>query len=99
MLIILSYINAVSEVATIEPPRQLRGDIISDLIGLGKTLTMIALVATDQPVRSLEDLPFQEDDAGEHTRHVPTTLIIVPPSREYQLDGPSRSDVLTFDQS
>ncbi|RYP60974.1 hypothetical protein DL769_007911 [Monosporascus sp. CRB-8-3] len=41
------YVNAISEIGSNEPPPQLHGGIIADPMGLGKTLTMIALAATD----------------------------------------------------
>ena len=83
MLTTPSYVNAVSEIGSNEPPPQLRGGIIADPMGLGKTLTMIALTATDLSMGSLQGQPLQEDDVDEHKRPVATTLIIVPPPREY----------------
>ncbi|RYP64438.1 hypothetical protein DL771_008754 [Monosporascus sp. 5C6A] len=73
------YVNAISEIGSSEPPPQLHGGIIADPMGLGKTLTMIALAATDLSVGSIQGQPLQEDDAVEHKRPVSTTLIIVPP--------------------
>lgn len=92
----LSYVNAVSEIGSTEPPPQLHGGIIADPMGLGKTLTMIALVATDLLAGQLNG-PALQEDAGERKEPVPTTLIIVPPAREYQYNTPQTWDMLTVD--
>lgn len=39
--------NKISNIAQPNEPSQFRGGIIADPMGLGKTLTMIALIATD----------------------------------------------------
>jgi SNF2 family DNA or RNA helicase len=44
---ILSYVNKISHAVQTEPPNQFCGGIIADPMGLGKTLTMIALIASD----------------------------------------------------
>lgn len=55
-----------------EEPEEFCGGIIADPMGLGKTLTMISLVASDvQPHESVMDV----DDVTTSA----TTLIIVPP--------------------
>ncbi|KAM0300599.1 hypothetical protein ACHAPM_005870 [Fusarium culmorum] len=65
----------VSQTSQLEEPPQCYGGIVADPMGLGKTLTMIALVATDL------DSEISNDNAGDefHSK-VPTTLIVVPPS-------------------
>lgn len=70
--------NVVKEKCQFEEPNQFAGGIIADPMGLGKTLTMISLVATD-PERS--DC-FQIPSASSMEDKVQTmaTLIIVPPS-------------------
>lgn len=55
-----------------EPP-SFCGGIIADPMGLGKTLTMIALVATDTEKRN-EELDLQKT-----SNYVGATLIVVPP--------------------
>src|SRR5947209_19227077 len=42
------YINNLTEDAQTDAPPQFRGGILADHMGLGKTLSMIALVASDQ---------------------------------------------------
>ena len=72
-----------------EAPPQFYGGIIADPMGLGKTLTMIALVATDlEPERSLlteHDLWDDPDDPEEPKRFVSATLVIVPQPRTYSI--------------
>lgn len=43
----LRFVNTISNAYQVEEPPQFSGGIIADPMGLGKTLTMIALVATD----------------------------------------------------
>jgi hypothetical protein len=56
-------------------------------MGLGKTLTMIALAATDLSMSSLQGQPLKEDDLDDHKRPVLATLIIVPPPRKYMIQS------------
>ncbi|KAF0636756.1 hypothetical protein FPSE5266_08807 [Fusarium pseudograminearum] len=69
------FFNSVSQTSQLEEPPQCYGGIVADPMGLGKTLTMIALVATDL------DSEISNDNGGDefHSK-VPTTLIVVPPS-------------------
>ena len=68
------FLNRVSNASQSELPPQCYGGIVADPMGLGKTLTMIALVATD-----LENSGDMVDtDEGCHL-DVPATLIVVPP--------------------
>jgi len=90
-LTIQSYVNAISEVGSNEPPPQLHGGIIADPMGLGKILTMIALAATGLSLGSIQGHPSQAGDAAEHQRPVLATLIIVPPPREYLFQHPQTS--------
>ncbi|KAH7163472.1 SNF2 family N-terminal domain-containing protein [Dactylonectria estremocensis] len=60
------FVNGVSGVYQEEPPENFYGGIIGDPMGLGKTLTIIALVATD----NLSSRPAP----GEQT------LVVVPPA-------------------
>ncbi|KAF5675817.1 alpha-1,6-mannosyltransferase subunit [Fusarium heterosporum] len=68
------FLNRVSNASQTEEPPQCYGGIVADPMGLGKTLTMIALVATDLEESSTQMLTGEDDYLD-----VPTTLIIVPP--------------------
>lgn len=67
-----------------EPPPPFHGGIIADPPGLGKSLTMIALAATDREAGSslfTEDaFSFDEDDQKPYST---ATLVIVAPQREH----------------
>lgn len=81
-----SYINAISESGSKEQPPGFCGGVIADPMGLGKTLTMIALAATDL-TRSISftdmaDAPFSD------SRSVSATLIVVPPPRRSRVPAP-----------
>lgn len=67
------FLNRVSNASQSEVPPQCYGGIVADPMGLGKTLTMIALVATD--LESSGDVVGT--DEGCHL-DVPATLIVVP---------------------
>ncbi|KAL7917884.1 SNF2 family N-terminal domain-containing protein [Trichoderma austrokoningii] len=66
------FVNHVSNAYQDEEPEEFSGGIIADPMGLGKTLTMISLVASDvqphEPVMDVDDVTT-----------LATTLIIVPP--------------------
>ncbi|RFN51448.1 alpha-1,6-mannosyltransferase subunit [Fusarium flagelliforme] len=68
------FLNRVSNASQSEVPPQCYGGIVADPMGLGKTLTMIALVATD--LENSGDI--MDIDEGCHL-DVPATLIVVPP--------------------
>lgn len=66
-----------------EEPEEFSGGIIADPMGLGKTLTMISLVASDvQPRESVMNV----DDAATSA----TTLIIVPPPCKWLVESAQR---------
>ncbi|KAF0326651.1 WD domain-containing protein, partial [Colletotrichum asianum] len=70
------FVNMVSETHQVEEPPQFYGGIIADPMGLGKTLTMIALAANDlEEGISATD---QEWNAN-NDPYVKATLIIIPP--------------------
>ncbi|KAM0810765.1 putative Helicase ATP-binding domain-containing protein [Seiridium cardinale] len=71
------YVNTVTNVYQNNTPQQTLGGIIADPMGLGKTLTMIALIAADLERDSEEEL--DEDDEILATRNISATLVIVPP--------------------
>jgi hypothetical protein len=76
-----SFINKVSNAYQTEEPPQYHEGIIADPMGLGKTLTMIALIATD-----LQGYSYGESTSGralDSAACSKATLIIVPPPRRY----------------
>lgn len=70
------FINRVSNAHQEDPPKQFFGGIIADPMGLGKTLTMIALAASDLDKKQddIVELSFGHDSKPT----VQATLIIVP---------------------
>ncbi|OPB38875.1 alpha-1,6-mannosyltransferase subunit [Trichoderma guizhouense] len=71
------FVNRVSNTHQSEEPPQFYGGIIADPMGLGKTLTMISLAATDLDSDMNNGVHMDIDDEQDNT--VPTTLVIVPP--------------------
>ena len=72
-----SFINRISGAYQTEEPPQFYGGIIADPMGLGKTLSMIALIATDLGGYHYRGFAMHgsiDDDASNKT-----TLVIVPP--------------------
>jgi hypothetical protein len=67
------YINSISKAYQTEAPPQFQGGIIADSMGLGKTLSMISLVAADS----------QDHCLVYETRNkiASATLVILPPAR------------------
>lgn len=73
-----SFINRVSGTSQTQVPPQFYGGIIADPMGLGKTLSMIALIACDLYV----DRDDPRSIAGANTEvSSGRTLIVVPPPR------------------
>ncbi|KAL6900038.1 hypothetical protein GGI43DRAFT_406165 [Trichoderma evansii] len=72
------FINRISASHQQEEPPQFYGGIIADPMGLGKTLTMIALAATDldNSINTTKDC-IERDVGG--NPYITTTLIIIPP--------------------
>lgn len=73
----------ISESHQYEEPPQFYGGIIADPMGLGKTLTMIALVATDLEKQKQEAAEGTGPDDYEEP-YAGATLIVVPPPRKSQ---------------
>ncbi|TPX07805.1 uncharacterized protein E0L32_010492 [Thyridium curvatum] len=73
------YVNRVSDLRQVEEPPQFQGGIIADPMGLGKTLSMIALIASD--IHSNPETRFDHDSP--HPRSSGSTLVIVPPPCAY----------------
>lgn len=74
-----SFINRVSDAVQKEPPQQFYGGIVADPMGLGKTLSMISLVASDLLVDRNDPSSITGANAEESSGR---TLIVVPPPRE-----------------
>src|SRR5262245_40266685 len=75
-----SFVNRISGSHQTEEPEAFFGGIIADPMGLGKTLTMIALAATDL---DSEWAPVSRPSLDEEDMLlVNATLVIVPPSCE-----------------
>ncbi|KAI1124795.1 SNF2 family N-terminal domain-containing protein [Nemania abortiva] len=92
------FVNTIANNWQAEEPPQFRGGIIADPMGLGKTLTMIALSATDLETRyGSRELNNKEGDGRFST---PATLVIVPPpligTWEEQLAEHVAKDCLKF---
>ncbi|KAK8081356.1 SNF2 family N-terminal domain-containing protein [Apiospora saccharicola] len=71
------YLNVISGAFRLDEPEEFTGGIVADPMGLGKTLTMISLVATDLERGDC----FQGSSGGstDEKLQIPATLIIVPP--------------------
>jgi hypothetical protein len=69
-----SFVNRISDIHQEDPPPQFSGGMIADPMGLGKTLTMIALIATDSEPAKEHLAGLEEDEC----RPVQATLIVVP---------------------
>ncbi len=95
-----SFINRVSDAHQVEEPDQFYGGIIADPMGFGKTLTMIALAATDYDIPhspTFSNLSIRNEAMETPDYTSPQTLIIVPPSRMYFIpqccQGGAASDI------
>ena len=62
-----SFVNNISQTSQSDEPPQFCGGIVADPMGLGKTLTMIALIAAEK-----QSSPFASTPS----------LILVPPPRK-----------------
>ncbi|KAK8090377.1 hypothetical protein PG997_005338, partial [Apiospora hydei] len=71
------YLNVISGAHQTEEPEAFAGGIVADPMGLGKTLTMISLVATDLE-RDEPSTSFPKESMNENVQ-IAATLIIVPP--------------------
>ncbi|KAL7814678.1 SNF2 family N-terminal domain-containing protein [Trichoderma aethiopicum] len=70
------YLNRVSGAAQVEEPPQFYGGIIADSMGLGKTLSMISLIASDLLLNIQHPSSITGANAEESSGR---TLIVVPP--------------------
>ena len=70
----LVHVNMISGQKQIKPPDEFRGGLLTDAPGLGKSLSIIALIAS---ARESQGTVFGGDDASLHT-----TLLVVPKTCE-----------------
>jgi SNF2 family DNA or RNA helicase len=70
------FINKISDTNQLEAPPPFSGGIVADPMGLGKTLTMIALAATD--LNNVGPTAHGYEELNECKPAVQTTLIVVP---------------------
>jgi SWI/SNF-related matrix-associated actin-dependent regulator of chromatin subfamily A3 len=75
-----SYINNVSGYSTDEAPPDFRGGLLADNMGLGKTLSIICLIAANQASQPTTINYIV-------SAVVKTTLLIIPPARTYENSG------------
>jgi hypothetical protein len=87
------FINTISQTGHTEAPPDLHGGIFADPMGLGKSLTMIALIAKDFETCSIAPAEQAWDESVRPD--ILTSLIIVPPSRKYILEAVSVDLLLT----
>lgn len=73
------FINRISAAQQLEEPPQFSGGIIADPMGLGKTLTVIALAASD--LERGESQTVMSDLGHPEKPSISATLIIIPPPR------------------
>lgn len=78
-VLLLRFINRISDVHQADEPPPFYGGIVADPMGLGKTLTMIALTASDLDSKEYETPGLDFDDS--ETPPVLATLIVIPPPR------------------
>lgn len=79
-LTLIRFLNNISGAIETEEPPQFRGGVVADPMGLGKTLTMIALAATD--VEQGQHAVVPTENGMGNLIHINATLIIIPPPRE-----------------
>ena len=78
------YINTITERQQRYPPPDFRGGLLADQMGLGKTLTMIALITSN-----VARLPRKRPRHPRcQAQEVKSTLVVVPLSRKSPLGHP-----------
>lgn len=73
------FVNTISDAYQAEEPPQFPGGIIADSMGLGKTLTMIALVATY--LEASAGSAIHEHSMDDNEFDTSATLNMMPPTR------------------
>ncbi|KAK3345803.1 SNF2 family N-terminal domain-containing protein [Lasiosphaeria hispida] len=74
----ITFVNRISDARQVDEPPPFYGGIIADPMGLGKTLTMIALIMSDFHSSAFEDPSLLLNIQGEESCGL--TLIVVPPA-------------------
>lgn len=69
------FINRINNSHQSEPPQSFSGGIVSDPMGLGKTLTMLALIAIDLNAPTDDILSWDDEESDLPTANA--TLVIV----------------------
>lgn len=82
------FLNKITGAVEAEEPPPFRGGIVADPMGLGKTLTMIALAATDLCTEHAQHERAPSIIGLNDRVHVGATLIVVPPPRKSGLREP-----------
>ena len=67
----VAYVNTVAGIQQSRPPREFKGGLLIDAPGLGKSLSVLSLIATD--VYSWESLPGGNNAVGSTLLVIPTT--------------------------
>ena len=86
MRLSIRYVNNVTGEASNLPPPDFRGGILADAMGLGKTLSIIALVASTlrEPDRPQKWEGSERSHGDCTSQYRQPTLIVVPLSRKFQ---------------
>jgi SWI/SNF-related matrix-associated actin-dependent regulator of chromatin subfamily A3 len=77
MLTITRYMNNITNTSQLWEPNPFRGGILADFMGLGKSCSMIALIASDFPNDALPRF-VPSPVTLRAMPNVPTTLLVVP---------------------
>ena len=87
--------NNIARKAQISKPPQFCGGILADPMGLGKSLSMISLIANDSSNTS-QDMPEELKDMNRYESYhfTSATLLIVPPSCEYSFTFAAVRDLM-----
>jgi SWI/SNF-related matrix-associated actin-dependent regulator of chromatin subfamily A3 len=72
------YINTITELSQKTVPKDCKGGLLADQMGLGKSLTMIALIALNVYETTGQGIFTSQG----YLRRVKSTLVVVPFSRE-----------------
>lgn len=78
----VSYHNNVSGRIQHDPPPQFRGGLLADDMGLGKSLSMISLIAANQFVTTTKPYSKISERVDISCPRVKSTLLVAPPSRK-----------------
>jgi hypothetical protein len=87
---LIRYFNMITEISQKTQPPDSRGGLLADQMGLGKSLTMISLIALNT-CKTREPIVFTAE--GGHLKRLKSTLVVVPYSREWR--RPSWIEILT----